>query len=268
MTGNVNILDPAGPGTGVLLYAVSAVTNMTPTVTGTTGSGTFVRDTSPTIATPQITTSINFNGDTPVGRESAAVVQLGTDAGSATAQTLKALDGSGTDIAGSTINFAGGQSTGTGRGGDVVIKTSPSSSTGASANSYAERYHASAKHVVLTESSATTFATISVAASKSVGGECVIVVNADNGTEFQSTTTRFCFSAVNKAGTVTAAIDTVSTATAVSSGTLANTITAVANGNNVDLKCSSVSSLTQSTLNATWVIQSLSGPGAAAVTAL
>jgi hypothetical protein len=61
--------------------------------------------------------------------------------------------------------------------------------------------------------------------------------------------------AVNKAGTVTAAISAVVNTTAVSSGTLTTTWTAVANGAGLDIKNSAVSSLTQTTLATTWRVE-------------
>lgn len=248
-----------GSGNWVVYYYAKA---------GWTGTGSQVFGTSPTIATPQITTSLNFNGDTPVGREGAAIVQLGTDAGAATAQTLKAHDGSGTDIAGASLTFAGGQSTGTGRGGDLVLKTTPSATTGSGANTYSERYHASAKHVVLTEGSATTIANITCASGKSIAGEISASVNADDGTNFQMVETNLKFAAVNKSGTITASIDQVQGTVATSSGTLTPvTFTIVANGNSVDIKCAATSSLTQTTLNCEWAILALNGNAAAVVTA-
>lgn len=48
--------------------------------------------------------------------------------------TLHSTGGSGTDIAGASLTFAGGQGTGTGIGGDVVIQHAPVSGTGSTPN--------------------------------------------------------------------------------------------------------------------------------------
>lgn len=212
----------------------------------------------------------SFNPTTPdayLMRDAAATLQMGQDAASPVAQKFKAADGSGTDKAGANLTVAGGQSTGTGRGGDLVFQTSPSGSTGSSVNSHSERAHYSAKAVALTESTATTFANIAIASSKFAGAVIHSTVNAGDSTDFQALTSVVNVSAVNKAGTVTATLTQVDGTTAASSGTLTCTYTAVANGNSVDIKANAVSSLTQTTLNATWAIVSLNGDGTSVVTA-
>lgn len=212
------------------------------------------------------------NADTTLERESTAVFQFGADSATAVAQTLKTADGSGTDKVGGSITIAGGQSTGTGRGGSIIVKTSPSSTTGASANAYSERFHATSKHVALTAATATTIMNIACASGKWVGGQFTCTVNADDGTNFQALTSEIRFSAVNKAGTITAAI-TPSDGTAApsivasSSGTLTPvTYTIVVNGNSVDIKVAATSSLSETTLNATYVITALNSNTTAAVT--
>lgn len=53
--------------------------------------------------------------------------------------TLHATGGSGTNIAGAALKLAGGQGTGTGAGGSIVLQTSPVGSTGAGANALVDR---------------------------------------------------------------------------------------------------------------------------------
>jgi len=204
--------------------------------------------------------------DTKLSRESAAVLQMGSDAATATAQKLKAHDGSGTDKAGANLTLAGGQGTGTGRGGAFIIQTAPSSTTGSSANTYSERAHYVAKAVTLTESTATTVATLSVPSEKYLGASMTITVFASDGTDHQCRTLRVGISAVNKAGTVTAALDTPTESVAVSTGTLTATITTVANGNTVDVKVNADSSLTQTTLEAIIAITAINSNDVATVT--
>lgn len=87
--------------------------------------------------------------DLTLGRDAAATIQLGTDAATATAQTLKAHDGSGTDKAGADLQVQGGQSTGTGTPGNVIIRTATASTTGSSANAYTTRMTVSPSGVAI-----------------------------------------------------------------------------------------------------------------------
>ena len=200
--------------------------------------------------------------DVTLGRDAAAVMQQGADAATATHQAIKAHDGSGTDKAGANYTFAGGQATGTGRGGDVLTKTSNVSTTSSALQSYSTRRYDSAKAVTLTESTATTFANIGVAASKYAGARLVCTVTANDGTDYQCLTSHLTVDATNKAGTVTATLVQADGITAASAGTLTVTYTAVANGATVDIKANAVSSLTQTTLTAKWSVISLNSDGA------
>jgi len=108
-------------------------------------------------------------------------------------------------------------------------------------------------YVNLTESSATKFTSTTIANSKIQGGSILVTVEANDGTDFQSRTLRFIWTAVAKAGTLTITISTPEEVAAVSSGTLTCTITAVDAGSGVlDFKANAVSSLTQTTLRATY----------------
>lgn len=108
-------------------------------------------------------------------------------------------------------------------------------------------------YVTLTESSATTFTSTAIGNSKIQGGQIIVTVEANDATDFQSRTLRFIWSAVNKAGTLTITISTPEEVVAVSAGTLTVAITAVDAGSAVlQFKANAVSSLTQSTLRATY----------------
>ncbi len=85
------------------------------------------------------TAAANGTGDTFIGRDAAAILQQGQDSATPIVQTFKGPDGSGTDIAGADLSLAGGQGTGTGAGGSLVIKTAPAGSTGASLNALSNR---------------------------------------------------------------------------------------------------------------------------------
>jgi len=204
----------------------------------------------------------NGSADVALYRDAAYILQLGTDAASATSQGFKAHDGSGTDKDGANMNFGGGASTGTGKSGDVIIKTGLTSTTGSSANSYSTRRYDSAKQVTLTESTATTFCNVGVASSKYAGAKLVATVTANDGTDFQCLTSELNVNAINKAGTVTTTLTQVDGTTAASAGTLTATYTAVVNGNSVDIKCDATSSLTQTVLTVKWNVLSLNSDGA------
>lgn len=189
--------------------------------------------------------------------EGTGILQMYPDAATATAQVIKAHDGLGTDKAGASLTLSGGKSTGSAIGGARIDETSLTGSTGSSLNSYSTRRYIYAGEKTLTESSATIVLNIALGSSKYLGGRLLATTHADDATDFQAITDEFTFSAVNKAGTVTATIQaTPSTSTtAASAGTLATTWTAVANAATVDLKNSAVSSLTQTTLKVKWQLE-------------
>lgn len=193
-------------------------------------------------------------------------LSLGPDDASPNNASLKGASGVGTDIAGGTLTIAGGQSTGTGRGGAVIFQTSTNQATGSTLNGYTVRGHYAAKAVTLTETTATTVVTIPVPAAGFVGGSVVITVFASDGTDHQTRTLTVPWSAVNKAGTVTAGIGTPVESVAVSTGTLTATLTAVANSTNVDIKVDATSSLTQTTLSATVALPAINSNGPATIT--
>lgn len=196
-------------------------------------------------------------------------LQLGPDDASPDSiVTVRAANGSGSNIDGGDIGIDGGRSTGSGRGGAIIIRTSPTGASGSSLNAIQNRYYVIPKAVTLTESTATTVANVAIASGQYCGIRVHATTFASDATDHQATTDYVNISAVNKAGTVTAAISTPgaeTTSSAVSAGTLANTWTAVANGDSVDIKVSSVSSLTQTTLECYLIIE-LNGTGTLTVT--
>lgn len=110
-------------------------------------------------------------------------------------------------------------------------------------------------YVTLTESSATIFSKTTIATGKIQGGSILVTIEANDATDFQSRTLRFIWSAVNKAGTTTITLGTPEEVVAVSAGTLTATITATDDGSGViSFKANAVSSLTQTTLRATYQV--------------
>jgi len=101
----------------------------------------------------------------------------------------------------------------------------------------------------LTETTATSFADISIAAGEYVAGECLWAVYATDATDFQMRTGRLRFVAVNKGGTITASVNEVGTPEpALSAGTLAVTNTIATGASKITLQSNATSSLAQTTL--------------------
>lgn len=224
---------------------------------GVSGNGAFTIRSSGYIGWAATNTLDGAGGDTFFTRESAAVIQMGADAASPIAQAFKSCDGSGSEKTGGMLTLAGGASTGSARGGDVLLKTSTIGAAASTLNGFTTRNYYSAMPKDLTEGAATVFASIAVAAGQYSGGKLIATVFASDGTDHQSITSELKFDAVNKAGTVTVTLTQVDSTTAASSGTLSVTYTAVANGNSYDLKANATSSLTQTTLRVKWAITSL-----------
>jgi hypothetical protein len=76
--------------------------------------------------------------DLILGRDAAATLQLGVD-GSPIAQTIKAHDATGDDVAGASITVAGGRGTDTGVGGSVKIATAPAGAAGSNNGTLLDR---------------------------------------------------------------------------------------------------------------------------------
>lgn len=195
--------------------------------------------------------------DTAFFREAAQLIQVGADSATPTTYTIKGTDsrsGTDTNTAGGHMLIAAGRGTGTAAGGNLILQTSVATTTGTSAGTLSAREFYYGGEKTMTESSATTLVNIAFGTSKYIGGTLVATTHADDATDFQATTEHLTFSAVNKAGTVTATIQGTpsSSTTAASAGTLTTTWTIVNNGASVDIKNNAVSSLTQTTLKVSY----------------
>ena len=138
--------------------------------------------------------------------------------------------------------------TGSAGGGDYRIQRYPAGSSGTTANTPSDALVIASKQVTLTESSATPVLDISVASGTVTGGTLWYTIRADDGADFQALRGRVQFAAVNKGGTLTVAPSTPEETTALSAGTLANTVTITTGTNMITLNLNAVSSLTQTTL--------------------
>lgn len=204
-------------------------------------------------------------GDTVLVRDGANTLQLGSDAASPSSQTLKANDGSGTDKNGGNLTVEGGQSTGAGRGGAVIIQTAVTSTTGSSANAYHNRARYVPKFIDLTDNTATTIFQVTLPTTNSVGIEFVCTIQASDGTDFQSLTTPVVIDAVAKSATITAVVAPTGAQTvlAASAGTLSVTYTVVdAGSNTLNVKVTADTSLSSLTyLRARLVMTAINGVG-------
>lgn len=200
--------------------------------------------------------------DTKITREAAAVIQLGSDVnGAAVNQTVKACDGiTGSDVAGCNNTFAGGRGTGIGAPGDVDIQTAKDLATGTTAQTLFDRHYYRGKAKAVTESSATTFVSISVPTTLTgAGGTINYCIHAADATDVQERCGDIDFAAANKAGTMTCStpniLGTEATVFTAGGGTLTNTFTFVANGTSCDMKANAASSLTQTVLDVRYNVE-------------
>lgn len=229
--GSGGIATSAGIGTNTTVYGLLLNTNTSgSTVTMTNGS---------------LTVS---NGST------AKKIVLTND--TATVDTVKATDGSGSNAAGTDSMRQGGASTGTGRGGSIIEQTTVSGASGSTANGYNTRVYRSAKAVAVVNNTATTICNVPLASTKFLGIRLFVSGFASDGTNHQQETHQNSIGAVNKAGTITTSVSANANAVNnVSSGTLTSVVTSVQNGNSIDIKVALNSSLTTTTEEVYWQLE-------------
>jgi hypothetical protein len=91
-----------------------------------------------------ITFSVNANERGRFTSGGDFVIGNGDTAASPANAVLRATNGSGTDIAGGTLNISGGRGTGAGAGGAIVFNTAATGSAGSSLNAVSERVRVTA----------------------------------------------------------------------------------------------------------------------------
>ena len=245
-------------GGGAQLGSSTVNASLTPFWTVTAASGRF--------ASSNRAYEFALGGDCIISGDAAAVFQLGTDSTTPITQRVCGPDGTGTNIAGGSIGLQSGTSTGTGAGGDVFVETSMSSSSGSTANSVQERSRIIGRVKDLTEGTATNLASIALASGKVTGGTATITVWASDGTDYQALTSEIRFSAVNKAGTITATVSQTDGTTAASAGTLTVTYDATQSGSAILLRANATSSLTQTVLRSRMVFTAINGDDTQTIT--
>lgn len=113
----------------------------------------------------------------------------------------------------------------------------------------------------LTESSATDIFEVNLPNGTTSGGEILLSVHADDGTDFQIRTIRILWAATTKSGTTTINLTTAEEVVTTTTGTLTATITAVQGTQSFVVKVNATSSLTQTSLQASYQIRQMFGQG-------
>lgn len=178
-------------------------------------------------------------------------------------QTLVAAGPGGTTSGdGGLLVLRGGEVQGTGVGGNVSIQTSAQEFT-----TPVDRYLVNAASKALTNTTATDLFTATVASNTMIGGAVNLTVRATDATDYQATTVTFTYAAINVGGTVTnqVTLNASSTSSITSTGTLTVTATATNGAGSITVQVTATSSLTPTTLDATYQVINNSGQAIAIV---
>lgn len=176
-------------------------------------------------------------------------VQMGVDAATPTSQILKGPDGIGTDKTGGNFALTAGASTGTGKGGNVQLKTSPSAATGTTENGVIDRHIVVAQGKALTDNTAVSLFEIALPTLSMTGGVIHYTVRCTDGTDMQSESGVVTFASVNKGAAYTDDIDLGTTSKALSAGTLVSTWSILDGTNKVTIQIAVDTSLTPTGTN-------------------
>jgi len=203
--------------------------------------------------------SIDDNVDACLTRRSAANINLGAaDAAAPVAQNLSVQGvAAGTaDTPGTVFGIEGSRSTGSGAGGAIAIKTTYPGAAAAVQNALSMRNFIASGWTTLTEGAATSIATVTFSASSAVCAEFLVLIEANDGTDYQSLTSRVRVSSVRKAaGNTVSSISLVGTDTLAEStgaSTLTVTFTVTEGAAACTLNANATSSLAQTTFRATF----------------
>ncbi len=197
-------------------------------------------------------TTILSPGPTGVLRIGDAPWQVNGAAGA-----LMGQEGNGTDKSGGDLTVGPGASTGAAHSGDYRVQGAYPSATGSTLNTPSDRQVIPSKWTALTESSATPFATLTYPASTVVSSDIYVTIHAADATNNQVMTYRVRVNSVrdatgNTQSTVGIVDDSATLPAAAGSGTLTSTFSVTEGAAAVTLNATAVSSLTQTTLRATF----------------
>lgn len=218
-------------------------------------------------------TAITADGQLVIGSDATSGARL-TDAwigggrisGTPVGFTLHGTGGSGSNIVGSDVRVAGGISTGTAAGGNVGFQTSPTIQTsGSTANTLIDREIYSAPGKTVTSGVATSLVDIALPTLTMAGGTLEYTIICTDGTDMQALSGVVVWSAVNKGGSYTTAIEEPSGgiltpsdttgAKSVSAGTLTLSWAMTSGTNKVTVQATATSSLTATAFQMWYVIR-------------
>jgi hypothetical protein len=203
--------------------------------------------------------ALTLGTDVPLTRKATGHLELGVPGPAASAKKItaqSAIGGTDSNKLGGKLSIGGGAGTGTGGGGDTALITAYPGVLGNTQNPHVDRLVYAAKPTAMTDSAATTVATLKVDSESYAGGTLWVSVCATDGTDMQVRRLRVEWGAVNKASTITVVLGTPEEVDCTPVGTLTATITALDNTDDTfDLQVTPVSSLTTTVFEAWTSIQ-------------
>jgi hypothetical protein len=225
-SGLLYILGSNNGGTSPTQNMIFGQNNLT---TNTSGSGNVVIGTNQNLRTAS---SSNIGVFTGSGTSGLNTIYFGKGELSTSASNVSicGTGGSGSNNAGGSLSLTGGTGTGSAKGGNLLLRTSPSLASGSTQQTLYDRYICVAQAQTLTDAVATTVATWTLSSGSTGGGIIQATIRVTDGTDFQSMTQTVEVALVNKAGTYTTNITATTGAKAVSAGTLTATWTVTAAG--------------------------------------
>lgn len=203
------------------------------------------------------TESLGFGASTDaiLQRDAAAALQLGLDAATAIAQTLKAHDGLGTDKAGADLIIASGNPTGAGAQGALKFKTAYPGTTGSTQQTATDRMIIAPAKTI--SDAGTSLFEVALPAGGMTAGSIEWGIQASDGTDLQSYSGITTFAAVNKATSYTSTIthNTASDAIALSAGTLTVAWSITSGTNKITIVLTPTGSLTETIYRCSYVLK-------------
>lgn len=202
------------------------------------------------IGTPDAT-----NPDALFKRGGIATIQMGSNAATAVTQTLTAHHGLGADKAGADLVLTTGNPTGAGAMGAFKIKTAYPGTTSSTQQTATDRF-VIAPAKTLTDA-ATSLFEVTLPAGGMCGGAIDWTIEASDGTDMQAYSGITTFSAVNKAGAYTTAINQVATADSksVSGGTLLATWGIATGTNKITVQLTPAGLLTETIYRVSYIVK-------------
>jgi hypothetical protein len=189
----------------------------------------------------------------------ARALQLGAPTATPAAYTLRgnrSRGGTDDNVRGGKLSVGGGAGTGTAGGGDTALTTAYPLTNGNTQNPHVDRLVYAAKPTAMTNSAATTVATLKVRSESYAGGTLWVSVCATDGTDMQVRRMRVEWGAVNKASTITVVLGAPEEVDCTPVGTLTATITALDNADDTfSFQVTPISSLTTTVFEAWTSIQ-------------